>query len=55
MLNHSDIPGMEDKTPADGKIAGFGKIDGRPVAVTADDATVLQVQGAELESRRTIG
>lgn len=24
LLNHSDIPGMEDKTPADGKVCGFG-------------------------------
>ena len=29
MLNCSDMPGMEDKTPADSKIGGFGKIDGR--------------------------
>ena len=29
MLDHSDISGMETKTPADGKIAGFGTIDGR--------------------------
>src|SRR4030042_1638694 len=48
MLDHSDIPGMEDKTPADGKIAGFGKIDGRPVAVTADDATVLAGTGGRV-------
>ena len=48
MLNHSDIPGMEDKTPADGKIAGFGTIDGRTVAVTADDATVLAGTGGRI-------
>lgn len=48
MLNHSDIPGMEDKTPADGKIAGFGTIDGRTVAVTADDATVLAGTGGRV-------
>ena len=34
MLNHSDIPGMEEKTPADSKVAGYGKIDGRQVAVS---------------------
>ena len=45
ILNQSDIPGMEDKTPADGNIAGFGKIDGRPVIVCAADNTVLA--GAE--------
>lgn len=47
-LNHSDIPGMEDKTPADGKIAGFGTINGRTVAVTADDATVLAGTGGRV-------
>jgi methylmalonyl-CoA decarboxylase subunit alpha len=48
MLDHSDVPGMEDKTPADGKIAGFGAIDGRTVAVTADDATVLAGTGGRI-------
>lgn len=48
MLNHSDRPGMEDKTPADGKIAGLGTIAGRPVAVTADDATVLAGTGGRV-------
>ncbi|MBI4963189.1 MAG: carboxyl transferase [Desulfomonile tiedjei] len=47
-LCHSDVPGMEDKTPADGKIAGFGTIDGRTVAVTADDATVLAGTGGRV-------
>ena len=32
MFNCSDVPGMEEKTPADSKIAGYGKIDGRTVA-----------------------
>jgi len=45
MLNHSDIPGMEDKTPADGKIDGFGKVTGRPVVVLANDTTVLAGSG----------
>ncbi|MGA8831590.1 MAG: acyl-CoA carboxylase subunit beta [Desulfomonilaceae bacterium] len=47
-LNHSDVPGMEDKTPADGKVCGFGTIDGRTVAVTADDATVLAGSGGRV-------
>ena len=47
-LNHSDIPGMEDKTPADGKVCGFGTIQGRTVAVTADDATVLAGSGGRV-------
>jgi len=48
MLAHSDVSGMEDRTPADGKIAGFGAIDGRTVAVTADDATVLAGTGGRI-------
>jgi len=45
ILNQSDISGMEDETPADGNIAGFGRIDNRTVAVCAADRTVLA--GAE--------
>lgn len=41
LLNHSDEPGMEDKTPADSKIAGYGEIDGRKVVAIANDFTVL--------------
>ncbi len=48
LLNHSDIQGMEDKTPADGKICGFGTTSGRTVAVTADDATVLAGTGGRI-------
>src|SRR5689334_16807582 len=45
MLNHSDQPGAEEKSPADGYICGLGKIDGRPVVVQASDKTVFA--GAE--------
>jgi acetyl-CoA carboxylase carboxyltransferase component len=48
MLNHSDITGMEHKTPADGKVCGFGAIDGRPVAVSTDDVTVLADSGGRV-------
>jgi len=41
MLNHSDEPDMADKTPADGKVAGYGSIDGRRVVMLANDFTVL--------------
>lgn len=47
-LNHSDLPATQDKTPADGKIAGFGRIDGRPVYVVADDITVLAGSGGRV-------
>ena len=34
-------PEVRDKTPADGKIAGFARIDGREVALVSNDFTVL--------------
>jgi methylmalonyl-CoA decarboxylase subunit alpha len=51
-LNHSDVPGMETKTPADGKVCGFGLIDGRNVAVFADDATVLAGSGGRVGGKK---
>lgn len=40
LFAHSDQPNVADKAPCDGKIAGFGKIDGRPAAAVANDLTV---------------
>ncbi|MEL6407755.1 MAG: carboxyl transferase domain-containing protein [Chloroflexota bacterium] len=62
-LAHSDLPDVADKTPADGKICGYGEIDGRTVYVSADDATVMagaggrvgvekQFSGAKLATKR---
>ena len=39
-------PEVRERTPADGKIAGFGKIDGRPVGVVANDFSVLGASSA---------
>ncbi|HSR13188.1 MAG TPA: carboxyl transferase domain-containing protein, partial [Thermodesulfobacteriota bacterium] len=52
MLNCSDVPGMEDKTPADSKVAGYGKIDGRTVAVVANDFTVLAATSSRVAGRK---
>jgi methylmalonyl-CoA decarboxylase subunit alpha len=52
MLNHSDMPGMEDKTPADSKVAGYGKIDGRTVAVVSNDFTVLAGTSSRVAGRK---
>ncbi len=39
---HYAVRGLEDKeAPADGVVTGFGKVDGRPVAVAAYDFTVM--------------
>lgn len=52
LLNQSDVPGMEDKTPADSKVAGYGKIDGRNVAVVANDFTVLAATSSRVAGRK---
>lgn len=49
---HSDMPGMADKTPADSKIAGFGKIDGRQVVVTANDFTVMAATSSRIAGKK---
>lgn len=41
LLSHSQHADSKGRTPADGMLAGSGKIDGRTVYVTADDGTVL--------------
>src|SRR3546814_2839115 len=52
-LNHSDMPGMEDRAPSDGRVCGFGSIEGRTVAVKADDQTVLAGSGARVASKKS--
>ncbi len=52
-LNHSDVPGMEAATAADGKICGYGQIAGRQVVVSADDTTVLAGSGGRVGGKKT--
>ncbi len=52
ILNHSDVPGMEEKTPADSKVAGYGKINGRRVVVLANDFTVLASTSSRIAGRK---
>ncbi|RLD97401.1 MAG: hypothetical protein DRI92_05710 [Aquificota bacterium] len=52
LLATSDMPGMADKTPADGLITGFGTINGRPVAVVTNDFTVLASTNARVYSKK---
>lgn len=42
----SSWPEMRERTPADGKVAGFGRIEGREVAIVANDFTVLGASSA---------
>src|SRR5687768_3749858 len=48
----SGRPEVKHKTPADGKIAGFGKIDGREVALVSNDFTVLGASSAVINMKK---
>ena len=48
----SDRKEMRDRTPADGKIAGFGRIDGRRVGVVSNDFTVMGASSASINSKK---
>ena len=41
LFTHSAAPGMAARTPSDGKIIGYGRVEGRPVGVVANDLTVM--------------
>lgn len=41
LLARSQRPELRDRTPADGTVAGWGRIDGRIAYVTSEDATIL--------------
>ena len=43
---------MRDRSAADGKIAGFGRIDGRPVAVISNDYTVLGASSSAINGKK---
>lgn len=48
----SNRPEVQNKSPADGKIAGFGRIDGRSVAVIANDFTVLGASSSVVNGKK---
>jgi len=54
LLAHSDWPGMAEKTPTDGLIMGFGTINGRRVAVSANDFTVMASTNAKINLRKLL-
>src|SRR5918993_2704079 len=45
-------PEVKLKTPADGKIAGFGRIDGREVGLVSNDFTVLGASSAVINMKK---
>jgi len=52
LLACSDMPGMEDKTPADGLITGYGLVNGRRIGVAANDFTVLAATNARINTKK---
>jgi acetyl-CoA carboxylase carboxyltransferase component len=50
----SDMPGMEERTPADSLICGYGSIDGRKIAVIANDFTVLASTNAPVNLKKML-
>lgn len=53
MLAHANIPELEKLSAADGRICGMGTIQGRKVAVIAQDRTVLGGSGGTVGHRKT--
>ena len=52
LLTRSIRPEVREKTPADGKIAGYGRIDGREVAVVSNDFTVLGASSSAINGKK---
>ncbi|MEA3222619.1 MAG: carboxyl transferase domain-containing protein, partial [Thermodesulfobacteriota bacterium] len=52
VLACSDMPGMEDKTAADGVIMGYGLLDKRRIALMASDFTVLASTLARVSGKK---
>ena len=48
----SEVPNVRDRTPGDGKIGGWGAIDGRPAAACGDDVTVLHGSSSVVGGKR---
>lgn len=48
----SSNPADRERSPADGKIAGFGKVDGRETAVIANDFTVMGASSSSTNGRK---
>ncbi|HYC46776.1 MAG TPA: carboxyl transferase domain-containing protein [Burkholderiales bacterium] len=52
LLATSAYPGAGDRSPADGKIAGYGEIRGRTAAVVANDFTVMGASSAATNMKK---
>lgn len=52
LFTTSSRPEVRDKSPADGKVTGFGKINGRNVAVVSNDLTVMGASSAVTNGKK---
>lgn len=52
LLAVSHRPEVAEQTPADGKVTGFGDVDGRKVAVAANDFTVLGASSSRTNTKK---
>ncbi len=52
LLAASIRPEVRDKTPADGKITGLGKVEGRKIAIVSDDFTVMGASNSDINARK---
>jgi len=52
MFAASSRPEKRDASPADGKVSGFAKVDGRPIALVSNDFTVLGASSSPVNNRK---
>lgn len=52
LFTHSGRPGMAERTPTDGKISGFGRVNGRPVGIVANDMTIMGASSASTNMKK---
>ena len=52
LFGTSNLPDMADQTPADGKVTGFGRVEGRTVGIVAYDFTVKGSSSSLTNSRK---
>src|SRR5262245_44665554 len=48
----SHRPAMRSRTPADGKVAGFARIEGREIALISNDFTVLGASSSIINMKK---
>lgn len=48
----SSRPEARDKSPADGKVTGYAKVDGREVAIVSNDFTVMGASSSEVNTSK---